>query len=208
MTALANGRDVDRTLERHRIDLIVLDLMLPGEDGLSVCKRLRAASHVPIIMLTAKGDEIDRIRRAGNRCRRLHRQAVQSARIAGAHPRCAAPSGQPRSTRRRTARAYSVFSAGGSTASCANCAIPTARACRHRCRIRPVAGLLRAAGPHSVARSIARCNTRPQRRRVRTQHRYSCQRLRRKIEPDPHHPAIIKTVRAGGYVFTPDVMPA
>ncbi|CCD93815.1 two-component response transcriptional regulator (OmpR family) [Bradyrhizobium sp. ORS 375] len=42
-------------------DLIVLDIMLPGEDGLSICRRLRAASRVPILMLTAKGDEIDRI---------------------------------------------------------------------------------------------------------------------------------------------------
>ena len=42
-------------------DLVVLDIMLPGEDGLSICRRLRAASRIPILMLTAKGDEIDRI---------------------------------------------------------------------------------------------------------------------------------------------------
>jgi two-component system, OmpR family, response regulator len=42
-------------------DLIVLDVMLPGEDGLSICRRLRASHAVPILMLTAKGDEIDRI---------------------------------------------------------------------------------------------------------------------------------------------------
>jgi two-component system OmpR family response regulator len=42
-------------------DLVVLDLMLPGEDGLSICRRLRAASRVPILMLTAKADDIDRI---------------------------------------------------------------------------------------------------------------------------------------------------
>jgi two-component system OmpR family response regulator len=42
-------------------DLIVLDVMLPGEDGLSICRRVRAQSRVPILMLTAKGDEIDRI---------------------------------------------------------------------------------------------------------------------------------------------------
>ncbi len=49
-------------LERQPVDLIILDLMLPGEDGLSVCRRLRAAGNdVPVIMLTAKGDDIDRI---------------------------------------------------------------------------------------------------------------------------------------------------
>ncbi len=42
-------------------DLIVLDLMLPGEDGLSICRRVRSSSRVPIIILTAKGEEIDRI---------------------------------------------------------------------------------------------------------------------------------------------------
>jgi two-component system, OmpR family, response regulator len=42
-------------------DLIVLDIMLPGEDGLSICRRVRAASRVPILMLTARGDDVDRI---------------------------------------------------------------------------------------------------------------------------------------------------
>ncbi len=42
-------------------DLIVLDLMLPGEDGLSICRRVRASSRIPILILTAKGDEVDRI---------------------------------------------------------------------------------------------------------------------------------------------------
>ena len=44
-----------------RIDLVVLDLMLPGEDGLSLCRALRAELNIPIIMLTAKSDEIDRV---------------------------------------------------------------------------------------------------------------------------------------------------
>src|SRR4051812_7982918 len=56
-----DGRSMDRLLHESRIDLIVLDVMLPGEDGLSVCRRVRAASAVPILMLTAKGEEIDRI---------------------------------------------------------------------------------------------------------------------------------------------------
>jgi two-component system OmpR family response regulator len=42
-------------------DLVVLDIMLPGEDGLSICRRVRAGSRVPILMLTAKGEDIDRI---------------------------------------------------------------------------------------------------------------------------------------------------
>lgn len=57
-----DGKALTRVLLREPIDLIVLDLMMPGEDGLSVCKRLRAANnHTPIIMLTAKGLDVDRI---------------------------------------------------------------------------------------------------------------------------------------------------
>ena len=53
---------MDRQMQRVRYDLLVLDLMLPREDGLAVCRRLRAAGdNVPIIMLTAKGDDVDRI---------------------------------------------------------------------------------------------------------------------------------------------------
>ena len=50
-----------KVLADSRIDLILLDLMLPGEDGLSLCRALRAESNIPIIMLTAKGDEVDRV---------------------------------------------------------------------------------------------------------------------------------------------------
>lgn len=56
-----NGQSIDRILSEHRVHLIVLDLMLPGEDGLSICRRIRAKSAIPIIILTAKGEEIERI---------------------------------------------------------------------------------------------------------------------------------------------------
>lgn len=60
--SVANGEQMDRLLTRENFHLMVLDLMLPGEDGLSICRRLRNSNNmVPILMLTAKGDEIDRI---------------------------------------------------------------------------------------------------------------------------------------------------
>ncbi|MGH3851191.1 MAG: response regulator, partial [Pseudonocardiaceae bacterium] len=60
--AVPDGVAMDRSLARERYDLIVLDLMLPDEDGLAICRRLRARNEaLPIIMLTAKGDEVDRI---------------------------------------------------------------------------------------------------------------------------------------------------
>jgi len=59
---VADGKAMDRALAREYFKLIVLDLMLPGEDGLTICRRLRGqANDIPILMLTAKGDEIDRI---------------------------------------------------------------------------------------------------------------------------------------------------
>ena len=61
--AVPNVEQMDRLLAREVFNLVVLDLMLPGEDGLSACRRLRAAGNrVPIIMLTAKGDELSRIK--------------------------------------------------------------------------------------------------------------------------------------------------
>ena len=57
-----NAEQMDRVLARELFNLVVLDLMMPGEDGLSVCSRLRANNNqIPIIMLTAKGDEASRI---------------------------------------------------------------------------------------------------------------------------------------------------
>ena len=61
-TTAADGREMHAALQDQRIDLIVLDIMMPGEDGLQLCRDLRAArSTVPIIMLTAMGEETERI---------------------------------------------------------------------------------------------------------------------------------------------------
>lgn len=57
----ADAKAMDAVLGRLRPDLIILDLMLPGEDGISICRRLRAADSIPILMLTAKNDDIDRV---------------------------------------------------------------------------------------------------------------------------------------------------
>lgn len=57
----SDGREADAILASSRIDLILLDIMLPGEDGLSICARLRAISTMPILILSAKGDDIDRV---------------------------------------------------------------------------------------------------------------------------------------------------
>jgi two-component system, OmpR family, response regulator len=61
VSAARDGKEMRRVLGRERVDLIVLDIMLPGDDGLKLCRELRATSQVPIIMLTARRARLDRI---------------------------------------------------------------------------------------------------------------------------------------------------
>lgn len=63
-TTAADGKEMKASLASHRIDLIVLDVMMPGEDGLTLCRNLRASAthaNTPILMLTARGEDMDRI---------------------------------------------------------------------------------------------------------------------------------------------------
>lgn len=61
VTTAPDGKSMRKILSEHRINLVVLDLMLPGEDGLTLCRNLRAESSIPVVMLTAMGEETDRI---------------------------------------------------------------------------------------------------------------------------------------------------
>ena len=61
VSGVGSGQAMDEHLSRQQADLIVLDLMLPGEDGLSIARRLRANNTIPILMLSARGEDIDRI---------------------------------------------------------------------------------------------------------------------------------------------------
>ena len=61
VSTLADGRDLLRAVEERGVDLVVLDLMMPGPDGLALCRDLRAKSRVPVLMLSARGEDVDRI---------------------------------------------------------------------------------------------------------------------------------------------------
>ncbi|MBC8493517.1 MAG: response regulator [Candidatus Thioglobus sp.] len=61
VSAVADGVEMDEHLACHKVDLVVLDLMLPGEDGLSIGRRLHQKNNLPVIILSARSDEIDRI---------------------------------------------------------------------------------------------------------------------------------------------------
>ena len=61
VTTVPDGGAMRMCLKRARVDLLVLDIMLKGDDGLSLCREVRSKSHTPIIMLTARGDSLDKV---------------------------------------------------------------------------------------------------------------------------------------------------
>ncbi len=207
VSAAADGRAMRKVLADSRIDLILLDLMLPGEDGLSLCRSLRAGSSIPIIMLTAKGDELDRV----------------IGLEMGADDYLPKPFG----SRELVARIRAVLRRSPETASASKPAKTPEHYRFDRWRLDTgLRELLRNDGV-TIALSTGEYDLliafleRPQRvlsrdqlldlargraanaldRSIDTQ----VSRLRRKLELDPSDPKIIKTVWGGGYTFTPAV---
>ena len=209
VTLAGSGRDVDRLLDESRINLIVLDLMLPGEDGLSLCQRLRTRSQIPIIMLTAKGDEVDRIlgleMGADDYLAKPFNPRELLARIRAV-------------LRRASVTALSPIAGSARVLSFLGWRLDrTLRELRNPQAARVTLtdaefGLLQV-----FCERPGRVLSRDQLIEL-TQGRSAgafersvdilVSRLRRKIEHDPQHPNLIKTVRAGGYLFTPTVEPA
>lgn len=204
--AAADGRAMDKLLETSRFDLIVLDLMLPDEDGLALCRRLRSTSSVPIIMLTALAEEIDRIvgleMGADDYVVKPFNPRELLARI--------------RAVLRRTGSASGVSRNGGKMLVFEGWRIDLSK----RELYSPEGVLMPLTGGEfdllvAFAERPQRILNRDQlldltRGRAATAYDRSIDvqlsRLRRKIEADPNEPALIKTVRGGGYVFQPSVM--
>ncbi|HEU0202341.1 MAG TPA: response regulator [Burkholderiaceae bacterium] len=201
-----NGKEMREALAALSIDLVVLDLMLPGEDGLVLCRELRGRSDLPVIMLTAMGEEIDRIvglevgaddylPKPFNARELLARiKAVLRRTRRAAHAPAAARAGLLHFTgwqldlhaRRLTAPDGSnVDLTGGEFDLLAALAERAGRVLTREQLLDLTRG--RDAGPfdRSIDSQISR--------------------LRRKLEPDPSRPTLIKTVRSSGYVFTPTV---
>jgi two-component system OmpR family response regulator len=202
----ADGREMDECLAASRIDLVVLDVMLPGEDGLSLCRRLRARSHLPVVMLTAKGDELDRIigiemgaddylskpfnpRELLARIRAVLRRTSLAAVSAGeAGARLMTFGGW-----QLNAVTRALTDPQGSLVTLTSAEFDLLQAlCERSGMILSRDQLLdltqgRSAGAFERSVDIL------------------ISRIRRKIERDPHRPEMIKTVRSGGYMFTPDV---
>jgi two-component system, OmpR family, response regulator len=186
VSAAASGDAMRQTLATAHIDLVVLDIMLPGKDGLSLCRELRADGRLPIIMLTAIGSETDRVvgleMGADDYLAKPFGPRELLARIRAVLRRTAIPFSGSELDRAR------VFEFAGWR-------LDAARRQLHS----PAGALvdLRAA-EFDLARGRA---TTPFDRSIDVH----ISRLRKRIEDDPKEPAIIKTVRSGGYVFAAPV---
>lgn len=206
VTTAANGQEMRRGLEDWQIDLVVLDLMLPGDDGLKLCRETRDRSRVPIIMLTAMGEETDRIigleMGADDYLAKPFNPRELLARI--------------KAVLRRAPRAEHLGStSNGETVHFAGWEINLAQR------------QLKAPGDVIVELTTGEYDLllafveHPQRVLSRDQlldltrgrsaipfdrsMDIQVSRLRRKIEKNPDDPTLIKTVRGVGYVFTPSV---
>jgi len=203
-TSAGSASEMQRAMQGEAFDLIVLDAMLPGEDGFSICRRLRADSATPIIMLTALGDDVDRIvgleLGADDYITKPFNSRELVARIKGLLRRAAYSS-------ERAPRQEPLQFAGWridpilrqlSDPDGVHVSMTTAEFdvliafCRNPGRVltrEQLLGLTHAGLAGPVERSID----------------VHVSRVRQKIEPNVREPTLIKTVRLGGYLFTPAV---
>ena len=91
VTAVASGNELADVMAREAIDLVVLDLRLQGEDGMQIARKLREDSAIPILMLTGRAEEADRVMGLELGADDYLTKPFSPARVAGAHPRAAAP---------------------------------------------------------------------------------------------------------------------
>ena len=202
VSTLPDGRELMRTLEEKAVDLLVLDLMMPGVDGLTLCRELRSKSRLPVLILSARGEEVDRI------------VGLEM----GADDYLAKPF-HPRELLARI-RAVLSRSGGGDLVTPAESYRFGGR------RLDTIRRVIEHADGRTVPLSGAEFQllsifvTRPNRVLSRdllvelTQGREApaydrsidilVSRLRRKMEDDPKTPKLILTVRSGGYQFLPE----
>ena len=206
VTGAGDGKEMRRALAEWSIDLVILDLMLPGEDGLSLCRNLRARSQIPVIMLTMMGEETDRIlgleMGADDYIPKPFNPRELVARM--------------KAVLRRTRGVVAAPSSRAATALC----FAGWRLDRSLRRLEAPDGLVvdLSTGEFDLLSAFAEHpgqvlsrdqlldlthgrSEAPFDRSIDMQ----VSRLRHKIEFDPKQPELIKTVRGGGYVFTPTV---
>lgn len=202
--AVPSGVEMERLLRRQSFDLVLLDVMLPGEDGFSICRRLRAGARIPIIMLTAVATDVDRIVGlefgADDYVTKPFNTRELLARIKGLLRRASYGSERPERPDAMTFAGWRIDPVSRSLVDAAGAHVFMTTAefdllvalCQNAGQVLTREQLLSlthagVAGP--VERSVD----------------VHISRIRQKIEPNPKDPSFIKTVRLGGYLFTPVV---
>jgi two-component system, OmpR family, response regulator len=208
VTPARSGRDLDRVMSVGKVDCVILDVGLPGEDGLSICRRIRSKSTVPIIMVTGRGTETDRIvglelgaddylpkpfnpRELVARVRAVMRRSTATADAAA--PSTPAPKTLLFEGWRLDMARRQFFDPQGSLRSLTSGEFNILTIfCQNSRKVLSRDDLLDMLHGRAAAvfdRSID----------------VQISRLRRKIEDNLKDPVFIKTVRYGGYFFTPQV---
>jgi len=205
VSSAKDGVEMNRLLETSAIDLVVLDVMMPGEDGLTLCRKLRATSTLPVIMLTAMGEDTDRIvgleMGADDYLPKPFNPRELLARVKAVLRRAQAVSA-PKAASGDVLRFEGWLLDLGSRRLCReggeDVILSTGEwellhaFVTHPRRVLSRDQLLDLARGRSAV---------PFDRSIDIQ----VMRLRRKIEVDPSDPKLIKTVRGGGYVFAAEV---
>lgn len=204
VTVAQDGEEMDRLMSADRVDLLILDIMLPKEDGLSLCRRVRAKGNLPVIMLTARGSEIDRVvgleMGADDYLTKPFGSHELVARIKALLRRSQYSTHEPRRRPRSTVIFFDwrldlvarrLHSADGTRVPLTSGEFELLVAfCEHANKVLTREQLLELTrGKSPTDRSID----------------IQVSRLRRKIEKDPKDPALIQTVRSGGYIFAAEV---
>ncbi|MBI1203238.1 MAG: response regulator [Rhodopseudomonas sp.] len=207
VSTATHAEEADKVLAAGGIDLAILDIMLPGEDGLSLCRRLRASSNLPVIMLTAKSEDIDRIigleMGADDYLTKPFNPRELLARIravlrrSGGEP-TKAPDGQPLTFDgwRLDPNVRQLLSPEGARVALTGAEFALLLVfCQRPRRVLSRDQLIdltqgRVSGPFDRSIDVL------------------VSRLRQKMEKDPRQPLLFQTIRSGGYMFSPQVSSA
>ncbi|MCW8915504.1 MAG: response regulator [Magnetovibrio sp.] len=206
VSTAGDGREMHKALADKRIDLILLDLMLPGEDGLSLCRTIRSTSNIPIIMVTAKGEEIDRVlgleMGADDYIAKPFGTREVLARIKAVLRRVSGEtSTQEASPRTKYSFAKWILDVDKRELLSADGIVTPLSTGEYDLLMAFVERPKRVLSRDQLLDLARGRSASVYDRSIDTQ----VSRLRRKMELDPKSPEIIKTVWGGGYIFTPEV---
>ena len=201
------GSEMTLVLANSRIDLVVLDLMLPGEDGLVLCRRLRETSNLPVIMLTSMGDEVDRIigleMGADDYLVKAANPRELLARVRAVLRRTSSHGTGVQTDQKRVLEfaGWRLDVTHRQLFSAKNALVPL-RAGEFDLLLAFAERPRRVLSRDQLLDLSRGRSANPFDRSIDVQ----VSRLRRKIEPDPKAPTLIKTVRSGGYILAANVV--